>query len=47
MKGLKDLPLIHGYTSLLALNKEINKKSERKHDLVIAVSYLFYHSHQL
>jgi ribosomal protein RSM22 (predicted rRNA methylase) len=36
IQGLKDLPLIHGYTSLLALNKEINKKSERKHDLVIA-----------
>ncbi|XP_010430603.1 PREDICTED: methyltransferase-like protein 17, mitochondrial isoform X1 [Camelina sativa] len=43
IQGLKDLPLIHGYTSLLALSKEINKqckeineKSARKHDLVIA-----------
>ncbi|XP_010496921.1 PREDICTED: methyltransferase-like protein 17, mitochondrial, partial [Camelina sativa] len=43
IQGLKDLPLIHGYTSLLALSKEINKqckeineKSQRKHDLVIA-----------
>ncbi|CAA7031947.1 unnamed protein product [Microthlaspi erraticum] len=37
IQGLKDLPLIHGYTSLIALSKEINKrKQERKHDLVIA-----------
>ncbi|KAL1202758.1 hypothetical protein V5N11_031386 [Cardamine amara subsp. amara] len=40
IQGLKDLPLIHGYTSLLALNKvinkEIDKENERKHDLVIA-----------
>ncbi|XP_024005568.1 uncharacterized protein LOC18009908 isoform X2 [Eutrema salsugineum] len=44
IQGLKDLPLIHGYTSLQALSKEICKKikdkklknKERKHDLVIA-----------
>ncbi|KFK32955.1 hypothetical protein AALP_AA6G311300 [Arabis alpina] len=36
IQGLKDLPLIHGYTSLLALRKELNKKSESNHNLVIA-----------
>ncbi|CAF2039386.1 BnaA09g12120D [Brassica napus] len=43
LQGLKDLPLIHGYTSLLSLSQELNKKcrilndkSERKHELVIA-----------
>lgn len=35
--GLKNLPLIHSYDSIQALNKSINK-SERGHDLVIAVS---------
>ncbi|XP_010533560.1 PREDICTED: uncharacterized protein LOC104809314 isoform X2 [Tarenaya hassleriana] len=35
IQGLKDVPLIHGYTSLLALSKDISS-SERKHDLVIA-----------
>lgn len=35
--GLKDLPLIHSYNSIQALNKDISK-SEREHDLVIAVS---------
>lgn len=39
VSGLKDLPLIHGYPSLQALSKTINK-SEREHDLVIAVSYI-------
>lgn len=38
--GLKDLPLIHGYDSIQALNKDISK-SEREHDLVIAVSNTF------
>jgi hypothetical protein len=33
--GLKNLPLIHSYDSIQALNKSINK-SERGHDLVIA-----------
>lgn len=37
--GLKNLPLIHGYDSIQALTKSI-KKSEREHDLVIAVSSL-------
>lgn len=37
MLGLKDLPLIHGYDSIQALSKKISK-SEREHDLVIAVS---------
>ncbi|GAV68691.1 Rsm22 domain-containing protein [Cephalotus follicularis] len=35
IQGLKDLPLIHSYSSLQALSKEINN-SEREHDLVIA-----------
>ncbi|XP_044465187.1 methyltransferase-like protein 17, mitochondrial [Mangifera indica] len=34
-QGLKNLPLIHSYSSIQALNKDI-KKSEREHDLVIA-----------
>lgn len=38
---LKNLPLIHGYTSLQALTKEV-RKSERQHDLVIAVSLWLY-----
>lgn len=38
--GLKNLPLIHSYNSIQALNKDI-KKSEREHDLVIAVSCIF------
>ncbi|KAH9774989.1 cytochrome c oxidase assembly protein cox11 -related [Citrus sinensis] len=33
--GPKDLPLIHSYNSIQALNKDISK-SEREHDLVIA-----------
>ncbi|XVF10354.1 hypothetical protein REPUB_Repub07fG0175600 [Reevesia pubescens] len=33
--GLKNLPLVHSYTSLQSLTKEI-RKSEREHDLVIA-----------
>ncbi|KAB1215513.1 Methyltransferase-like protein 17, mitochondrial [Morella rubra] len=35
IQGLKNLPLIHGYDSIQALTKSINK-SEREHDLVIA-----------
>ncbi|XVE64642.1 hypothetical protein DITRI_Ditri07aG0116800 [Diplodiscus trichospermus] len=35
IQGMKNLPLIHSYTSLQALAKEISK-SEREHDLVIA-----------
>ncbi|XP_059444730.1 uncharacterized protein LOC132176516 [Corylus avellana] len=35
IQGLKNLPLIHSYDSIQALNKSINK-SERGHDLVIA-----------
>ncbi|PPS12077.1 hypothetical protein GOBAR_AA08546 [Gossypium barbadense] len=35
VQDLKNLPLIHGYTSLQALTKEV-RKSERQHDLVIA-----------
>ncbi|XP_022957994.1 methyltransferase-like protein 17, mitochondrial isoform X2 [Cucurbita moschata] len=35
IQGLKNLPLIHGYDSIQALNKDISK-SEREHDLVIA-----------
>ncbi|XP_065858519.1 rsm22-cox11 tandem protein 2, mitochondrial [Euphorbia lathyris] len=35
IQGLKDLPLIHSYTSLQGLSRNINK-SEREHDLVIA-----------
>ncbi|KAJ4711836.1 methyltransferase-like protein 17, mitochondrial [Melia azedarach] len=35
IQGLKDLPLIHSYTSIQALTKHISK-SEREHDLVIA-----------
>ncbi|KAL5552448.1 hypothetical protein UlMin_002624 [Ulmus minor] len=35
IQGLKNLPLIHSYESIEALTKNI-KKSERKHDLVIA-----------
>nr|KJB52338.1 hypothetical protein B456_008G256700 [Gossypium raimondii] len=35
VQDLKNLPLIHGYTSLQALTKEV-QKSERQHDLVIA-----------
>ena len=34
---MKNLPLIHSYDSIQALTKSINK-SERRHDLVIAVS---------
>lgn len=37
--GLKNLPLIHSYSSIQALSKDISK-SEREHDLVIAVSYV-------
>ena len=35
--GMKNLPLSHGYGSIKALTKSINK-SERGHELVIAVS---------
>ncbi|CAN1177992.1 Methyltransferase-like protein 17, mitochondrial [Linum perenne] len=35
IQGMKDLPLIHGYDSIQALSKNLNK-SEREHDLVIA-----------
>ncbi|KAF5729772.1 methyltransferase-like protein 17 mitochondrial [Tripterygium wilfordii] len=35
IQGMKNLPIIHGYGSIEALTKKI-KKSERKHDLVIA-----------
>lgn len=35
IQGLKNLPLIHSYNSIEALTKNI-KKSERKHDIVIA-----------
>ncbi|KAK8521018.1 hypothetical protein V6N12_004937 [Hibiscus sabdariffa] len=35
IQDLKNLPLIHSYTSLLAFTKEV-RKSERQHDLVIA-----------
>ncbi|XVF10349.1 hypothetical protein REPUB_Repub07fG0175100 [Reevesia pubescens] len=35
IQGLKNLPLIHSYTSLQSLTKEI-RKSEREHNLVIA-----------
>ncbi|EXC52362.1 Methyltransferase-like protein 17 [Morus notabilis] len=35
IQGLKNLPLIHSYESIEALSKKI-KKSERKHDIVIA-----------
>ncbi|KAK3228124.1 hypothetical protein Dsin_007986 [Dipteronia sinensis] len=35
IQGLKNLPLIHSYSSIQALSKHINK-SERDHDLVIA-----------
>ncbi|XP_021288973.1 methyltransferase-like protein 17, mitochondrial [Herrania umbratica] len=35
IQGLKNLPLIHSYTSLQTLTKDISK-SEREHDLVIA-----------
>lgn len=34
---MKNLPLIHSYDSIQALSQNISK-SERKHDLVIAVS---------
>lgn len=36
---LKNLPLIHSYDSIQSLTKNINK-SERDHDLVIAVSFV-------
>jgi len=42
--GLKDLPLIHSYDSIQALSKDIGK-SERGHDLVIAVSLFFWIIH--
>ncbi|KAE8662021.1 Methyltransferase,copper ion binding isoform 2 [Hibiscus syriacus] len=35
IQDLKNLPIIHGYNSLLAFTKEV-RKSERQHDLVIA-----------
>ncbi|KAK6935580.1 Ribosomal protein Rsm22-like, partial [Dillenia turbinata] len=35
VRGLKDLPLIHSYNSIPAFTQNV-KKSERKHDLVIA-----------
>lgn len=38
--GQKDLPLIHSYGTLQSLTKSINK-SEREHDLVIAVSFVY------
>jgi len=38
--GLKNLPLIHSYDSIQALSKNIGK-SDRGHDLVIAVSLFF------
>lgn len=39
--GLQNLPLIHSYDSIQALSKSIGK-SERGHDLVIAVSLFFW-----
>ena len=44
---LKNLPLIQSYDSIQSLTKDINK-SDREHDLVIAVSVilLFYYSIQ-
>ncbi|CAN1254613.1 Methyltransferase-like protein 17, mitochondrial [Linum perenne] len=41
IQGMKDLPLIHGYDSIQALSKNLNK-SEREHDLVIAVSSILF-----
>lgn len=35
---MKNLPLIHSYDSIQSLSKNI-KKSERDHDLVIAVRF--------
>lgn len=35
--GLKNLPLIQSYGSIQALSQDV-KKSDRQHDLVIAVS---------
>uniref|UniRef100_M1AWI6 Cytochrome C oxidase assembly protein cox11 n=1 Tax=Solanum tuberosum TaxID=4113 RepID=M1AWI6_SOLTU len=37
IKGLKNLPLIQSYGSIQALSQDV-KKSDRQHDLVIAVS---------
>ena len=39
--GSKNLPLIQSYDNLQAMNRSIGK-SEREHDLVIAVSLLKY-----
>ncbi|OIS99613.1 hypothetical protein A4A49_32732 [Nicotiana attenuata] len=37
IKGLKNLPLIQSYGSIQALSQDV-KKSDRQHDLVIAIS---------
>ncbi|KAG4921543.1 hypothetical protein JHK84_050414 [Glycine max] len=45
IQGLKNLPLIHSYDNIQSLSKSISK-SEREHDLVIAVSLFFQGSNQ-
>lgn len=44
--GLQNLPLIHSFDSIQSLSKSIGK-SERGHDLVIAVSLFTFDWHQV